>query len=94
MRAFDGGENVLLQHPELSSLIAEGAAKSFVFIATSGGFNLEVTTKTQKRLLHVQRKTPRVFRTLETGLQYLRDMGVVSCSFEFRDYAPRQKALL
>lgn len=94
MRVFDWDESMLLQHPELSSLIAEGAAKNFVFIATAGGFQLEVTTRTSKRLLYTQRKTPRVFRTLETGLQYLRDMGVIGCTVIFRDFEPRQKSLL
>lgn len=90
MRAFDE-QNMNLQHPELSSLVAEGAVKSVAFVATSGGFVLEVTSRTTTRLLHTQRNTPRVFRNLETGLGYLRAMGVVLAQVRFDQFSPRQK---
>jgi hypothetical protein len=93
MMVFDNGEP-MLDHPQLASLVAEGAIKGFTFTAKSGGFMLTVTSKTSVRHLHTQRKKPRIFRNLETGLAYLRAMGVVSCSVDFVNFTPSQKSML
>lgn len=92
MSNVDNGES-MLYHPELVVLVEEGTVKSCLFTATAGGFMLTVTSKTSTRILHTQRSKPRIFRNLETGLSYLKAVGIGFCTVEFSRFVPNQKSV-
>jgi len=78
-----GGALPALQHATLQQLAAAKALGGARAVPMEGGWALQVRYGEAKGLLEAQRsRRPRLFRRLETLVDYLRDIGVASFEVE------------
>ena len=84
----------IIKHDQLKTLAVTGGVKAVTIIGESDGFALNVSTLSGEKMLHTKTGQPRLFKKLETVLDYLKDdMGIARASIQFERWNPRQAAL-
>lgn len=83
-----------IKHDQLKTLATNGGVKSVTLLGHANGFILTVVTLSGTKTLHTKAGDVRLFKKLETALDYLKyGMGIAKASIQFEHWNPKQATL-
>ncbi len=84
----------IIRHDQLKTLAQNGGVKGVTIVGHADGFALNVATLSGEKMLHTMTGHPRLFKKMETVLDYLKDdMGIARAVIQFEHWNPKQGVL-